>query len=85
MAGSHGMDMLDFLLPLQVSLPVEEFEFFSILLWRIWFRRNKVVHGGCVLEADDVVAWAKVFVRDFASVNAFAVYPLRVALPSVVR
>ncbi|KAL5777327.1 hypothetical protein ACOSP7_010253 [Xanthoceras sorbifolium] len=56
---------MDFLLAVKRRLQVEEFELFSVMAWRCWFRRNRVVHGQLLLPAGDVLAWSSSFLAEF--------------------
>ena len=45
------------------------FEFLCIVMWRIWFKRNRKVHDNSVIHEEDVVNWAAAFLNDFWRVN----------------
>ncbi|KAL5547561.1 hypothetical protein UlMin_002792 [Ulmus minor] len=49
-------DLKEFLLSANDNLSVENLEFVCILLWRIWFRRNKWIHDRTWLNDESLVA-----------------------------
>ncbi|KAL5832959.1 hypothetical protein ACOSQ3_016633 [Xanthoceras sorbifolium] len=40
-----------------VFLTVQRFELLCVVLWRIWFCRNRAIHGKLLIPAGDVVDW----------------------------
>ncbi|KAL5556875.1 hypothetical protein UlMin_039111 [Ulmus minor] len=62
-------DLKEFLLSANDDLSVENLEFLCILLWRIWFRRNKWVHERTWLDDDSCYSWARLHHADFLEAN----------------
>ncbi|KAL5763812.1 hypothetical protein ACOSP7_016174 [Xanthoceras sorbifolium] len=46
-------------------LQSHEFEELAVILWRIWFRRNKFCHYQILLPDDFVCRWSRSFFADF--------------------
>ncbi|KAL5816006.1 hypothetical protein ACOSQ3_024384 [Xanthoceras sorbifolium] len=38
---------------------------------RVWFRRNKVVHGQLLLPAGDILAWSSAFLNEFMAASSY--------------
>ncbi|KAL5579315.1 hypothetical protein UlMin_011757 [Ulmus minor] len=62
-------DLKEFLLSANDCLPLENLEFLCILLWRIWFRRNKLIHEQIWLDENSCYSWAKQHLADFLEAN----------------
>ncbi|KAL5747175.1 hypothetical protein ACOSQ2_024472 [Xanthoceras sorbifolium] len=59
MSGVERVDELAFLDLMLLSssrLSRAELELLGIVLWKVWFRRNRVIHGGSLLQHEEVVA-----------------------------
>ncbi|KAL5551374.1 hypothetical protein UlMin_001550 [Ulmus minor] len=67
--GCKALDSLKFLLSANDNLSVENLEFVCILLWRIWFRRNKWIHDRTWLNDDSCYSWARLHHTDFLEAN----------------
>ncbi|KAL5774533.1 hypothetical protein ACOSP7_012090 [Xanthoceras sorbifolium] len=71
---SHGLaveevslssNFLDFLIGARNNLRRIDFELLGVILWQVWFRRNKSIHSQILFPARDVVAWSCTFLADF--------------------
>ncbi|XP_060972579.1 uncharacterized protein LOC133038438 [Cannabis sativa] len=58
-------DVLAFLMRLSSSLVKEDFEFFLVLSWNLWYIRNSVNHGGHKPAAAAIVDWCSKFTVEF--------------------
>ncbi|KAL5576513.1 hypothetical protein UlMin_018212 [Ulmus minor] len=59
----------EFILTANDCLSLENLEFLCVLLWRIWFRRNKWIHEQTWLDDDSCYSWAKQHLQDFLDAN----------------
>ncbi|KAL5567268.1 hypothetical protein UlMin_030432 [Ulmus minor] len=59
----------EFLLSANDALSSEDLEFLCILLWRIWFRRNKWIHEKVWLDDESSFSWARQHLADFVGAN----------------
>ncbi|KAL5764168.1 hypothetical protein ACOSQ2_016762 [Xanthoceras sorbifolium] len=57
----------DFVLACAHQLSVDEFDLFIVVVWRIWFRRNRWVHQKVVIPVSGVLNWAVAFLSEFRS------------------
>ncbi|KAL5578350.1 hypothetical protein UlMin_020049 [Ulmus minor] len=64
-----GCNTLEFLLSANDALSSENLEFLCILLWRIWFRRNKWIHEQIWLDDESCFSWARQHLADFVKAN----------------
>ncbi|KAL5544814.1 hypothetical protein UlMin_008598 [Ulmus minor] len=62
-------DMKEFLLSANDGLSLENLEFLCILLWRIWYRRNKWIHERIWLDDESCYSWARLYHADFLEAN----------------
>ncbi|KAL5563132.1 hypothetical protein UlMin_032879 [Ulmus minor] len=62
-------DFKEFLLTANDYLSLENLEFLFVLLWRIWFRRNKWIHERTWLDDDSCYSWARQHLDDFLDAN----------------
>ncbi|KAL5570726.1 hypothetical protein UlMin_020323 [Ulmus minor] len=62
-------DLKEFLLSAFDNLSLENLEFLCILLWRIWFRRNKWIHERLWLDDESCFSWAQLHQADFLEAN----------------
>ncbi|KAL5549576.1 hypothetical protein UlMin_004807, partial [Ulmus minor] len=62
-------DLKEFLLSANDELSLENLEFLCILLWRIWFRRNKWIHERIWLDDESCYSWARLYYADFLEAN----------------
>ncbi|KAL5562198.1 hypothetical protein UlMin_031945 [Ulmus minor] len=62
-------DLKEFLLFAFDNLSLENLEFLCILLWRIWFRRNKWIHERIWLDDESCFSWAQLHQADFLEAN----------------
>ncbi|KAL5563736.1 hypothetical protein UlMin_033483 [Ulmus minor] len=62
-------DFKEFLLTANDCLSVENLEFLCVLLWRIWFRRNKWTHEQIWLDDESCYSWARQHLEDFLDAN----------------
>ncbi|KAL5554900.1 hypothetical protein UlMin_037136 [Ulmus minor] len=62
-------DLKEFLLSANDCLSLENLEFLCILLWRIWFWQNKLIHEQIWLDDDSCYSYAKQHLADFLETN----------------
>ncbi|KAL5550996.1 hypothetical protein UlMin_001172 [Ulmus minor] len=62
-------DLKEFLLFAYDNLSLDNLEFLCILLWRIWFRRNKWIHERIWLDDESCYSWARLHQADFLEAN----------------
>ncbi|KAL5537727.1 hypothetical protein UlMin_043927 [Ulmus minor] len=62
-------DLKEFLLTANDRLSLEHMEFLCVLLWRIWFRRNKWIHEQMWLDDESCFSWARQHLADFQDAN----------------
>ncbi|KAL5541901.1 hypothetical protein UlMin_009611 [Ulmus minor] len=62
-------DLKEFLLTANDCLSLENMEFLCVLLWRIWFRRNKWIHEQLWLDDESCFSWARQYLVDFQDAN----------------
>ncbi|KAL5805364.1 hypothetical protein ACOSQ3_032164 [Xanthoceras sorbifolium] len=73
---SHGnVPFFNFILLCRTHLRGEQFEFLCVLFWRIWFRCNRLLHGGSQLGVEEVVKWSDLFLKDFQQANSSSPRP----------
>ncbi|KAL5808637.1 hypothetical protein ACOSQ3_029328 [Xanthoceras sorbifolium] len=70
---SKSMNFLDFILSVNHQLGSSDFLVLVIILWRIWFRRNQIVHRKVVLQAEEVIGWAYSFLNEYHVANDSAI------------
>ncbi|KAL5826751.1 hypothetical protein ACOSQ3_018592 [Xanthoceras sorbifolium] len=66
---SSSMTFLDFILSAHHQLSSSNFFVIVIVFWRIWFRRNRIIHDKIILCSKDVVDWAYSFLEEFTAAN----------------
>ncbi|KAL5806145.1 hypothetical protein ACOSQ4_028878 [Xanthoceras sorbifolium] len=66
---SSSMTFLDFILSTHHQLSRSNFLVLVIVFWRIWFRRNRIIHDKIILCSKDVVDWAYSFLEEFTAAN----------------
>ncbi|KAL5543309.1 hypothetical protein UlMin_007093 [Ulmus minor] len=62
-------DFKEYLFFANDSLSLDNLELLCILLWRIWFRRNKWIHKHIWLDDDSCYFWARQHLADFLEAN----------------
>uniref|UniRef100_A0A803PV25 Reverse transcriptase domain-containing protein n=1 Tax=Cannabis sativa TaxID=3483 RepID=A0A803PV25_CANSA len=62
-------DVLAFLMRMSSSLAKEDFEYFLVLTWNLWYIRNSVNHGGHKPVAAAIVEWCSKFLAEFRDSN----------------
>ncbi|KAK1556507.1 hypothetical protein Q3G72_006154 [Acer saccharum] len=65
-----NMPLLDFLILCRNLLSSDEMALLYVVLWRIWFRRNALVHNSSVFNATEIVDWAVNFIEEDTRINA---------------
>ncbi|KAK4856021.1 hypothetical protein QYF36_013319 [Acer negundo] len=55
------------------NLGKKDLELLYVILWRVWFLRNHLVHDGGHLVVDNVVSWSKEFFVEFLEANSSAI------------
>uniref|UniRef100_A0A803Q8A7 RNase H type-1 domain-containing protein n=1 Tax=Cannabis sativa TaxID=3483 RepID=A0A803Q8A7_CANSA len=58
-------DVVTFLMRMSVSLANEDFEFFLVLSWNLWYIRNSINHGRHKPKAAAIVEWCSKFFAEF--------------------
>ncbi|TXG69156.1 hypothetical protein EZV62_004091 [Acer yangbiense] len=64
-SGLNFASFFDFVLFCQRKMEVDVFEFFCVVWWRIWYRRNNFFHSNIMLLGTDIISWAEAFAADF--------------------
>ncbi|KAL5808872.1 hypothetical protein ACOSQ3_029563 [Xanthoceras sorbifolium] len=64
-----NIPFLDGVLLCKSNLEVKDFELLCIVFWQIWFRQNRLQHGGLLLSANEVIGWSKTFRGEFQAAN----------------
>uniref|UniRef100_A0A803PWX1 Reverse transcriptase domain-containing protein n=1 Tax=Cannabis sativa TaxID=3483 RepID=A0A803PWX1_CANSA len=62
-------DVLAFLMRVSSLFTKDEFEFFLILSWNLWYIRNSVNHGGHKPQASAILDWCSKFLHEFRENN----------------
>ncbi|KAL5566290.1 hypothetical protein UlMin_029454 [Ulmus minor] len=62
-------DFKESLLTANDCLSLENLEFLCVLLWRIWFKRNKWIHEQTWLDDESCYSWARQHLEDFLDAN----------------
>ncbi|KAL5552091.1 hypothetical protein UlMin_002267 [Ulmus minor] len=75
-------DLKEFMLSANDGLSQENLEFLCILLWRIWFRRNKWIHERIWLDDESCYSWAQLHHADFLEANCRKRGPSDKVVPS---
>ncbi|KAL5856993.1 hypothetical protein ACOSQ3_004451 [Xanthoceras sorbifolium] len=60
---------LDFFLYCKSRLVQNEFELLCVVWWRIWFNRNRCVHGLPLLPIEFIVPWSSDFLSQFQAAS----------------
>ncbi|TXG67037.1 hypothetical protein EZV62_008312 [Acer yangbiense] len=55
--------------------------FMCVVLWRIWFWRNQIVHSSLPYRIEEVVGWASDYIGEFRKTNGLDVCISRIAEP----
>ncbi|KAK3219040.1 hypothetical protein Dsin_013010 [Dipteronia sinensis] len=63
----------DFFFYCTQNLGKKELELLFVILWRVWFLRNQLVHGRSCQDMDNVVSWFEVYLAKFHEANSFVV------------
>ncbi|TXG65722.1 hypothetical protein EZV62_006997 [Acer yangbiense] len=63
--GLESSSFLDFVLSCRVTSGPRDFESLCIVSWRIWHRRNHLIHSSILLPASEIGEWAAVFLAGF--------------------
>ncbi|KAK3230935.1 hypothetical protein Dsin_002816 [Dipteronia sinensis] len=50
-------------------LRVDEFELLCMVLWIVWYRRNRSIHDSKLLADSEVVPWAAFFIAEYRGAN----------------
>ncbi|KAL5832378.1 hypothetical protein ACOSQ4_017732 [Xanthoceras sorbifolium] len=67
--GSSASSFLDFFVWCCSNLMMDDIRLLVTVLWRVWFRRNKMVHENLKMEVKDIVSWAICYLNDFDDAN----------------
>ncbi|KAK0603126.1 hypothetical protein LWI29_001656 [Acer saccharum] len=57
-------------------------ELLCVVLWRMWYLRNLLVHGRVSTGQEDIVCWCAGFMRDYMEANEYAYGCREQVLPS---
>ncbi|KAL5766488.1 hypothetical protein ACOSP7_017105 [Xanthoceras sorbifolium] len=60
-------DRLDRLGAAKDRLRIGEFDLLCVVFWRVWFRRNRVIHGQLLCPVE-IVDWVATFLQNFQQV-----------------
>ncbi|KAK0592975.1 hypothetical protein LWI29_028449 [Acer saccharum] len=66
---TDAMQFMDVMLLCMNNLLTAEFETFCLIFWRVWFRRNRLIHDNQLLDITEVVPWASSFHAEFKGAN----------------
>ncbi|KAK3229296.1 hypothetical protein Dsin_001177 [Dipteronia sinensis] len=72
----NKVQLLDFLQDYYEIWDKENMALFCVILWRIWFHRNQVVHGLKGVNLEEVVNWAALYLSDFREANKRSLLPV---------
>ncbi|KAK0607443.1 hypothetical protein LWI29_015165 [Acer saccharum] len=64
-----ALSFVDFVLSCYSSVSKLDFEILCVVWWRVWFRRNNLVHSAVLLPDSEVVEWASLFIQEFRAAN----------------
>ncbi|KAL5823057.1 hypothetical protein ACOSQ3_021001 [Xanthoceras sorbifolium] len=67
---ASSASFIDFFVMCCSLLSVANLRLLVVVLWRCWYRRNKLLHENIVLLAIDIVAWSSNFLHEFDAVNS---------------
>ncbi|KAL5755806.1 hypothetical protein ACOSQ2_020552 [Xanthoceras sorbifolium] len=67
------MLVIEFLGTARDSLRIEEFELLCVGFWRVWFWRNRAIHGQLMCPAGEIANWAASFLHNFQQVQGASV------------
>ncbi|KAK0598187.1 hypothetical protein LWI29_032371 [Acer saccharum] len=59
----------DFFFYCSQNLGKKDLELLCVILWRVWFLRNQLVHSECRQDVDNVVLWSNEFLAEFHVAN----------------
>ncbi|TXG65923.1 hypothetical protein EZV62_007198 [Acer yangbiense] len=59
----------DFVLACKDNVSLPDIELLCGMWWRIWYRRNQLVHSSVLLPESDIYEWARDFIGDFWQAN----------------
>ena len=67
----QGMaNILDFFSSCLWLLQQQELEVLCVMLWRIWFQRNQIVHASIPIELSRIFSWALEYISEFSTANS---------------
>ncbi|KAL5861780.1 hypothetical protein ACOSQ4_003076 [Xanthoceras sorbifolium] len=66
---SSTFSFLEFFVWCCSNLMMDDIRLLVTVLWRVWFRRNKMVHENLKMEVKDIVSWAICYLNDFDDAN----------------
>ncbi|KAL5835566.1 hypothetical protein ACOSQ3_015122 [Xanthoceras sorbifolium] len=66
---SPSSSFLEFFVYCCSKLHVDDLRLLVIVLWHVWFLRNKLIHEQVTLAAKDIVSWSICFLSDFDAAN----------------
>ncbi|KAK2640695.1 hypothetical protein Ddye_028490 [Dipteronia dyeriana] len=66
---TEGMRFMEFMIICMNQLFPAGMEFLCMIMWRIWYRRNGLVHASNSIHAVDIVPWADSYLEDFKREN----------------
>ncbi|KAK3187923.1 hypothetical protein Dsin_027484 [Dipteronia sinensis] len=66
----HNDQFLEFFISCINGLQAEELALLCVVLWRVWYSRNQVVHTKRKCNMEDMVCWSDVFLSEFQTVSA---------------
>ncbi|KAK3227154.1 hypothetical protein Dsin_007016 [Dipteronia sinensis] len=69
---NHSL-FIDFMILCMNQLLVKDVELLCMVIWRIWYIRNGMVHSSAIIHDVDVVAWAIACLDDYREANALKV------------
>ncbi|XP_062075882.1 uncharacterized protein LOC133780011 [Humulus lupulus] len=70
-------DFYVFLRHCVLLLNKRDMEKFLVLLWRIWYRRNKIIHDNRVLNDEGILGWSLDFYQRYFEANGLPVHVVK--------
>ncbi|KAK3224846.1 hypothetical protein Dsin_004708 [Dipteronia sinensis] len=67
---ADGMSFLDFMVACKKQIIVADMELLAMTIWRIWYRRNYMLHNVPTIIDDEMALWVTSFLTDFRQAKA---------------
>ncbi|KAL5763193.1 hypothetical protein ACOSP7_019457 [Xanthoceras sorbifolium] len=63
--GLPEMPLIDLLGAAKDKMLVVDFELLYVFLYRVWFRRNRAIHGQLLIPAGEIADWSASFLQEY--------------------